>query len=301
MSDLSVDVALRICEVLENISTGDLDTAETLLESSKFTFGPDQACEKLAGNFMTLINQLREGGKFANALSGGDLKYEAPRNFYLFSEYKQLQANLRHLTWQTQQIAKGDYSQSVNFMGEFSEAFNQMIEGLRAADKTQQERLAGFQNLDIVFDGNGQRHSGIFYTKRGSTSKGEREDVLATPRGSLVQIGLQYYGGGDGVVFLLEAVLLLAGLAHVLARRDCAETLVHHLQRNGEDAGKTVREGLHLLRLHACLAGQGEWQANDKPASFVLVHKVDDILDVRSLVQPFDNSQRTGQHLQGIG
>ncbi|MDR0338149.1 MAG: diguanylate cyclase [Planctomycetaceae bacterium] len=40
---------------------------------------------------------------------------------------KTLQANLRHLTWQVQQVAEGDFSQRVEFMGEFSQAFNSMV------------------------------------------------------------------------------------------------------------------------------------------------------------------------------
>jgi diguanylate cyclase (GGDEF)-like protein len=45
---------------------------------------------------------------------------------------KSLQASLRHLTWQTQQIAKGDYQQRISFMGDFSEALNNMVEQLCA-------------------------------------------------------------------------------------------------------------------------------------------------------------------------
>ncbi|MDR0608845.1 MAG: diguanylate cyclase, partial [Planctomycetaceae bacterium] len=40
---------------------------------------------------------------------------------------KTLQANLRHLTWQVQQVAEGDFSQRVEFMGTFSQAFNSMV------------------------------------------------------------------------------------------------------------------------------------------------------------------------------
>jgi diguanylate cyclase (GGDEF)-like protein/PAS domain S-box-containing protein len=40
---------------------------------------------------------------------------------------KTLQANLRHLTWQVQQVAEGDFSQRVEFMGVFSQAFNSMV------------------------------------------------------------------------------------------------------------------------------------------------------------------------------
>jgi len=39
---------------------------------------------------------------------------------------KTLQANLRHLTWKTQQVAAGDLTQQVDFLGDFSRAFNSM-------------------------------------------------------------------------------------------------------------------------------------------------------------------------------
>jgi adenylate cyclase len=44
---------------------------------------------------------------------------------------KALQSNLRHLTWKTQQIAAGDLGQQVDFMGDFSTAFNSMTQQLK--------------------------------------------------------------------------------------------------------------------------------------------------------------------------
>jgi adenylate cyclase len=45
--------------------------------------------------------------------------------------FKALQSNLRHLTWKTQQIAAGDLEQRVDFMGDFSAAFNTMTQQLK--------------------------------------------------------------------------------------------------------------------------------------------------------------------------
>jgi len=64
------------------------------------------------------------------ALANGDLNFELNAKGILAGALKTLQANLRHLTWQTQQVAKGDFSQRVDFMGEFSTAFNLMVEQL---------------------------------------------------------------------------------------------------------------------------------------------------------------------------
>ncbi len=45
--------------------------------------------------------------------------------------FKALQSNLKHLTWKTQQIAGGDLEQKVDFMGDFSTAFNTMTRQLK--------------------------------------------------------------------------------------------------------------------------------------------------------------------------
>ncbi|MDK9717575.1 MAG: diguanylate cyclase, partial [Trichlorobacter sp.] len=61
------------------------------------------------------------------AFSAGDLGCQARQKGVVPGSIKALQAALRHLTWQTKMIASGDFSQRVDFMGEFSEAFNSMV------------------------------------------------------------------------------------------------------------------------------------------------------------------------------
>jgi diguanylate cyclase (GGDEF)-like protein len=60
------------------------------------------------------------------ALSKGDLRMFAYNKGFVLSNLKALQANLRHLTWQTKQVANGDFSQQVEFLGDFSDSFNEM-------------------------------------------------------------------------------------------------------------------------------------------------------------------------------
>jgi adenylate cyclase len=49
----------------------------------------------------------------------------------VIQSFKALQSNLKHLTWKTQQIAAGDLEQKVDFMGDFSIAFNTMTQQLK--------------------------------------------------------------------------------------------------------------------------------------------------------------------------
>jgi len=64
------------------------------------------------------------------AFSAGDLGHQIRENGIVPGSIKALQAALRHLTWQTKMIASGDFSQRVDFMGEFSESFNSMVSQL---------------------------------------------------------------------------------------------------------------------------------------------------------------------------
>ncbi|WP_312699445.1 diguanylate cyclase domain-containing protein [Sedimentibacter sp.] len=102
-----------------------------------------------------------ETGAFAKAISNGNLgaKLPPPSN-EIAAPLKALHASLKHLTWQTQQVAKGDYQQRVDFMGDFSAAFNKMVEQLEHRKQTmmedisrgreQLEKFRDIANIDIL-------------------------------------------------------------------------------------------------------------------------------------------------------
>jgi len=70
----------------------------------------------------------------AYQLSRGEIGIDPPKGTTLvLQSLKSLQASMRNLTWTTQQIARGDFSKKVSFMGEFSEAFNSMAKQLHEA------------------------------------------------------------------------------------------------------------------------------------------------------------------------
>ncbi|MDR0906891.1 MAG: GGDEF domain-containing protein [Oscillospiraceae bacterium] len=80
-----------------------------------------------------LASMVNEQRAFANALANGDLNAPLPsRDNELAAPLKALHASLKHMTWQSQQVAKGDYKQRIDFMGDFAEAFNTMTEQLEA-------------------------------------------------------------------------------------------------------------------------------------------------------------------------
>jgi signal transduction histidine kinase len=91
------------------------------------------AVERLSLNFEMLR-------RFSIALANGKIDTEVPPKMHLLDALKSLQASLMHLTWQTQQVAAGNFDQRVDFLGDFSVAFNQMVQSLK--DKARAEREA---------------------------------------------------------------------------------------------------------------------------------------------------------------
>lgn len=96
----------------------------------------------LGKGLLFLHEMMKEQKGFAVALSRGDLTVDVPsKENVLAAPIKSLHASLRHLTWQTQQVALGDYKQRVDFMGEFSDAFNSMIEQLDSRQRALEEEI----------------------------------------------------------------------------------------------------------------------------------------------------------------
>jgi diguanylate cyclase (GGDEF)-like protein len=87
---------------------------------------PENEIIRLTEHVNALMVQYRIYSEFVLALSRGDLSYKAAKGT-MHHSLKNLQANLRHFMWKMQQIAQGDLTQQVDFMGEFSAAFNSMV------------------------------------------------------------------------------------------------------------------------------------------------------------------------------
>ena len=64
------------------------------------------------------------------AIGTGELTYPITSKGYFPGAIKSLQSSLQHLIWQTKAISLGDFTQRVDFLGTFSEAFNSMTERL---------------------------------------------------------------------------------------------------------------------------------------------------------------------------
>jgi two-component system, sensor histidine kinase and response regulator len=99
---------------------------------------PDDEIKQLAGKVNQLISLFLDINKAIKPLAQGILDEDLESRILFLAPFKQLQANLRHLTWQTKQIAQGHFNIRVDFMGDFSKAFNSMVASLREAQEAAQ-------------------------------------------------------------------------------------------------------------------------------------------------------------------
>jgi len=93
---------------------------------------PNNEIRQLSEYINLFIKEYNDFSEIMFSLSAGELDYYAPPSkMRVVQSFKSLQSNLKHLTWKTQQIASGDFAQRVDFMGDFSAAFNKMTEQLK--------------------------------------------------------------------------------------------------------------------------------------------------------------------------
>ena len=133
----------------------------------------DEPFQKLGMGLQYLDHAVREMKSCSAALSNGNLADFTPsRDNFLCENLKNIHANLNHLTWQAKQVAKGDYSQTVSYLGEFSEAFNTMTEQLREREESLKQEAEMEKNHAEMVD----NYNGLLL----DLIKRSEEDILVT-------------------------------------------------------------------------------------------------------------------------
>lgn len=95
---------------------------------------PDNELKQVTEYVNKLIEEYSMFSDLMSSIATGQLTQPNTQSkMQVISSYKGLCSNLKHLTWKTQKIAGGDFNQKVDFMGDFSEAFNSMSLQLKDA------------------------------------------------------------------------------------------------------------------------------------------------------------------------
>ncbi|MDR1159083.1 MAG: diguanylate cyclase [Syntrophomonadaceae bacterium] len=120
-------ILASVSEHLSNLALGRFSKISDDIDAT----GSSEMVGDIAENVNKLFHDLKEFHVFSSELANGRLYVEAPSRYnYLASNIKSLHSQILHLTWQAKRVQEGDYSQSVDFMGEFSDSFNGMIKAL---------------------------------------------------------------------------------------------------------------------------------------------------------------------------
>lgn len=121
------------CEILfEYLRSILYDSNPTQIDTDSL----DPDFQKLGMGLQFLDHAIQEMKQCSTALAKGNLsEFNPSRDNFLCANLKNIHANLEHLTWQAKQVAKGDYSQHVSYMGDFSNSFNQMTEQLKEREE----------------------------------------------------------------------------------------------------------------------------------------------------------------------
>ncbi len=138
-------------QILSLLAEGKMELALELFGKSEQELIEQIPNPEFIINFKAFIQQYLDGAVFLHQIAKGNLDVTPPldplRQNYIITQFKQLHSNLLHLTWQTQQIAKGDLNQKVSFLGEFSIGFNKMIDSLR--EKKLMEEKMNLQFIEL--------------------------------------------------------------------------------------------------------------------------------------------------------
>lgn len=119
----------KLTETFYHMQRGERVEALTLPEEY-----PDNELKQVYDYCNRFIESQNHIMDFIDALSRGELAYEPPKgSMAILQPFKSLQSSLKHLTWVTEQIAAGDFDHHVDFMGAFSNAFNEMTRQLKEA------------------------------------------------------------------------------------------------------------------------------------------------------------------------
>ena len=111
----------------------------------------DDEYRRLGEGLQVLQKNVEEMKAYSSELSRGNLDVPLPpkENTFCYN-LKNLHANFNHLVWKMKQIASGECSSCITYMGELSEAFNHMLFELGREQEREEQQKQYYEMLKTL-------------------------------------------------------------------------------------------------------------------------------------------------------
>ncbi|HOI90428.1 MAG TPA: SpoIIE family protein phosphatase [Candidatus Rifleibacterium sp.] len=196
---------------------------------------------------------------------------------------KALQSDLRHLTWQAEQVAKGDFSQRVIFLGEFAEAFNRMVENLSRNKSEIESRNREIMRIDNELKQDLHVAAQVQQSFAGKLPEPDfaAVGVLAEPFFKVSGDFFSTFVESEGLFFMLGDASghgAAAAMITIMARSFLANVLPLNpteeiLRRMNEFFASTLPDDMYMTGVIGCLNNSGHLRVANAGHPPMLIHR----------------------------
>lgn len=122
----------------------------TLIDEQLLKEAQSVEMQELCLALKDLTTQQQTSCQAITQIAAGNLDLPIPAGNKSLEPVKILQAKLKHLLWQTQRIAAGDYNQRVDYLGVFSDSFSILTQSLQERTQIKEALMESYRQYNLI-------------------------------------------------------------------------------------------------------------------------------------------------------